>query len=181
MVDYPDNTNDSGLKKTEYSKIYIENNKARDLENGHGKEIKSSQLRANSVEADHPKIMTRKAPSPPTANNTWSGRQNQRRPTINSDTFTSIFNRNSPTRRSVNYDQNGHRLSQSANTSPTKTKLRQEIIMLTADEDDGQILENLQKLINHYSDTPKHRNQKRKDSRTDVGLSKIPMPFAHNI
>lgn len=109
------------------------------------------------------------------------------------------FARNSTTRRSVSassYDQNGRRISQSANTSPTKSSsLRKELLeaVKNTNGDDKQMLDKLQKLLKQYSNlsfesddtlvvTSRQKEEDkrsfrstRKDSRPDV-ISRIPAP-----
>lgn len=150
------------------------------------------------------------ASRPTSINNTWNGRQRASRPGFNSDTFSPpTMTRNSATRRSVsannsNYDSNGRRVTQSANTSPTKTtNLRQEILnaVKNAEDDDRHMLEKVQKLLKQYTSLvsldnnddgttgfiPKLREDEkrvhrspRKDTRSDMA-SRIPAPIAHKI
>lgn len=205
-TDYIDETNDCGLRKTSFSKIFMETDKQqsmqkRDLQIVNNADVKTSRSRSSSIERtttpqyipSSRRIMMGVKNQTGTVNNTWNGRQKQQRLPLNPDLYSPNFTRNSSGRRSVNnlqYDQNGRRLSQSANTSPTKTNLRQELIcVLKSTNNEEMIAREVEKLVKQYSmtnlngeddiDSPKRKNNKRKDSRTDVGISKIPVPLTH--
>lgn len=194
-VDYVEETNDCGLRKTSFSKIYLDNDrKAQNTNNGDQQPKTISRSRSSSIDrtTQHlPSPRRTVTPKPSSINNTWNGRQKQQRTPLNPDLYSPNFNRSSTTRRSFNYDQNGRRLSQSANTSPTKTNLRQELMNVLKNTSNEQLIaREVEKLVKQYGmtslnsddeDCPKRKNNKRKDSRPDVGISKIPMPLSHKI
>ncbi|CAH1163127.1 unnamed protein product [Phaedon cochleariae] len=127
---------------------------------------------------------------------TWSGRPKSSRPSVTMETFVSPFARNSTGRRSVSAIND--RRSSSTNTSPTKSKLKQELLQTVkqADDDDEAIALQVQALLRKYgslsilnhedeeptsspfartSDRVSFRSP-RKDSRPENNLSRIPAP-----
>lgn len=213
-----DETNDCGLRKTSFSKIYTDTDKQsqqfhqlqqlqqqqqkKDVQIVNNADTKTPRSRSSSIEGGGiGNTLTSymdKNQCGKLINNTWNGRQKQQRIPLNPDLYSPNFARNSNTRRSLNkvqYDHNGRRLSQSANTSPTKTNLRQELMsVLKSTNNEILIAREVEKLVKQYSmtslngsddsdvDSPKRKgnnNNKRKDSRTDVGMSKIPVPLTH--
>lgn len=133
-------------------------------------------------------------------NNTWNGRQKAARPSV-ADVFSTPFSRNTATRRSVsvsNYDSNGRRIS-SANTSPTKGRLRQELLKtVKKNEDDLVIAQEVQAILRKFGSlnvlndelgsgpqslvedqTRAGYYSPRKDSRRDNHVSRIPAPVTH--
>lgn len=134
-------------------------------------------------------------------NNTWNGRQKAVRPSV-ADVFSSPFTRNSAGRRSVNvcnYDSNGRRISVSANTSPTKGRLRQELLKTVKKNDDDLVIaQEVQAILRKFGsltvlndDSGPHsllddNNRSgfyspRKDSRRDNHVSRIPAPVTHRV
>lgn len=130
-------------------------------------------------------------------NNTWNGRQKAARPSV-SDVFTSPFSRNTTGRRSVsvsNYDSNGRRICNSANTSPTKGRLRQELLnTVKKNDDDLVIAQEVQAILRKFGsltvlnddgsnglldDNRGGYYSPRKDSRPDNHVSRIPAPVTH--
>ncbi|KAF5285468.1 hypothetical protein FQA39_LY16642 [Lamprigera yunnana] len=132
-IDYEDDTNDAGLRRTQFSHIY----------NDPDKVAKPNKERAKSSPKLIPKFNV----------NTWSGRQKTPRPALNSNTFSPPpFIRNSSTRRSVNVGyEPPRRSSVSASTSPTKTRLKEELLKAVKNNnDDLTIAEQVKKLLKKY-------------------------------
>lgn len=138
-------------------------------------------------------------------NNTWNGRQKGARPSL-ADAFSSspaasAFSRNSAGRRSLavgNYDSNGRRVASSANTSPTKGRLRQELLKtVKKNADDLAIAQEVQAILKKYDslnildDFPSGPSSirseperggyysPRKESRPENHISRIPAPISH--
>lgn len=133
--------------------------------------------------------------------NTWNGPRQKQRPSLTSDTFTKPGKKcNSPNSKpKVSYDQNGRRIANSANSSPTKSPLRQELLKAAEQfNNDAEMLEKLKDLLKQYGpfDYPKDElgdltsawvNQSkpvedkmitpRKDSKPENNVSKIPAPI----
>lgn len=163
-----------------------------------------SFVRSNSSEQEKKSPPTaKKTTAKANVNNTWNGRQKTPRPSV-IDAFSppSGFARNSQTRRSIaatNYTGNGRRASQSANTSPTKGRLRQELLKtVKKNADDLAIAQEVQEILKKYgslnlldndliSGPNSLRNDDdkgaycspRKDSRPDNHVSRIPAPISH--
>lgn len=117
------------------------------------------------------------------------------------DVFSTPFSRNSAGRRSVsvsNYDSNGRRVSASANTSPTKGRLRQELLKtVNKKADDLVIAQEVQAILRKFGslnvlnddlnsgpnslvdDNRSGFYSPRKDSRPDNHVSRIPAPVTH--
>ncbi|XP_060533902.1 GAS2-like protein pickled eggs isoform X2 [Cylas formicarius] len=134
--------------------------------------------------------------------NTWNGRSKSARPSLSSDTFTPPpFQRNSTARRSVSAVSDNRRTSASAHTSPTKSRLKQELLDAVKRADDDQtIAMQVQELLRKYGSlstldneddyaqaptkfvrqTPQRVSYRspRKDSRPENNLSKIPAPVS---
>lgn len=129
-------------------------------------------------------------------NNTWNGRQKAARPSV-VDVFSTPFARNSAGRRSVsvsNYDNNGRRICNSANTSPTKGRLRQELLKTVKKNDDDLVIaQEVQAILRKFGSLTILNDDKnslvddnrggyyspRKDSRPDNHVSRIPAPVTH--
>ncbi|XP_066255859.1 GAS2-like protein pickled eggs [Euwallacea similis] len=133
--------------------------------------------------------------------NTWNGRQRPTRPSITQETYVSPFQRNTNGRRSVSA-LGERRTSASANSSPTKGRLRQELLnaVRKADDDETialQVQELLRKfgslstLDNEADYVPapafsRQNNERmsfrspRKDSRPENNGSRIPAPVIQN-
>lgn len=162
---------------------------------------KKSFSRINGAEAKGGEIQKSPKKTPSQAKkgdskiNTWSGRSRHSRPSIGQDTFVQQFSRNSPVRRSVSGLTD--RRSSSTNTSPTKNKLKQELLQVVSqansDEDVAlqvQILLKKFGSLNTLNDEDKYtsmgpvRNSPermsirspRKDSRPENHISRIPAP-----
>ncbi|CAH2010942.1 unnamed protein product [Acanthoscelides obtectus] len=129
--------------------------------------------------------------------NTWSGRLkttvNSSRHTLTSDTFVSPFQRNATSRRSASAVHYSRR-SSSANSSPTKSRLKQELLQTVKQiDDETAIVEQVQELLKRYkslntlddkefssSNPRKHVPEiysPRKDSRPENHVSRIPAPL----
>lgn len=111
------------------------------------------------------------------------------------------FSRNSAGRRSVsvsNYDSNGRRICNSANTSPTKGRLRQELLKTVKKNDDDLVIaQEVQAILRKYGsltilnddlnsgpnslvdDNRGGYYSPRKDSRPENHGSRIPAPVTH--
>ncbi|CAH1129658.1 unnamed protein product [Ceutorhynchus assimilis] len=132
--------------------------------------------------------------------NTWNGRQRPTRPSVGTDTFVSPFQRNTNARRSVSA-LGERRTSISANSSPTKSKLKQELLNAVKKADDDETIAlQVQELLRKYGSlstldneedyaAPKFTRQNnermsfrspRKDSRPENNLSRIPGPVIQN-
>ncbi|XP_050310516.1 GAS2-like protein pickled eggs [Anthonomus grandis grandis] len=136
---------------------------------------------------------------------TWSGRQRPARPSVNADTFVSPFQRNVNGRRSVSA-VGERRTSLSANSSPTKSRLKQELLNAVKKADDDEVMTlQIKEVLRKYGSvsvldneddytTPTSRQSSpftrqntermssrspRKDSRQDNNLSRIPAPIVH--
>ncbi|CAG9861651.1 unnamed protein product [Phyllotreta striolata] len=161
---------------------------------------RKSSLGFRSNGAD-PKKTAPPAKRPETKINTWSGRPKAQRPAVNPETF-SPFNRNVQVRRSVS--SLNSRRSSSTNTSPTKSssngKLKEELLQVVNQANsDEAIAVKVQALLKKFgslsalSDNeaedagpvslPARMSHERmsfrtprKNSRPDIGLSKIPAP-----
>ncbi|ERL84887.1 hypothetical protein D910_02310, partial [Dendroctonus ponderosae] len=81
-----------------------------------------------------PPITTKKADS---KTNTWNGRQRPVRSSIGPDTYVSPFQRNATGRRSVSA-LGERRTSMSANSSPVKSRLKQELLNAVKKADDDE-------------------------------------------
>lgn len=161
-----------------------------------------SLSRANSSErAEFQKSPKRASPAPKKAEskiNTWNGRPKTSRPSLTMDTFVSPFSRNSTGRRSVSAVND--RRASSANTSPTKSRLKQELIQAVKHaDDDATIAQQVQELLKKYGSLNKlnddverqpnrftrasaermsHRSP-RKDSKPENNISRIPAPVSY--
>ncbi|KAJ8982601.1 hypothetical protein NQ317_005073 [Molorchus minor] len=158
--------------------------------------------RANSTERSTEIHKSPKRQPPPAKKaeskiNTWNGRPKSSRPSLTTDTFVSPFNRNSTARRSVSAVD---RRSSSANTSPTKGRLRHELLQaVKQSEDDETIAIQVQELLKKYGSLSTLNDEKeccaparfarntidrmsyrspRKDSRPDNNVSRIPAPLS---
>ncbi|KAL1502671.1 hypothetical protein ABEB36_007784 [Hypothenemus hampei] len=97
------------------------------------------------------KMPKKVAPSPPpvtvspkkseSKTNTWNGRPKPTRPSMSTDTYVSPFQRNTNGRRSVSA-LGERRTSVSANSSPTKSRLRQELLNAVKKADDDESIAN---------------------------------------
>ncbi|KAK5638757.1 hypothetical protein RI129_013052 [Pyrocoelia pectoralis] len=193
LIDYDDDTNDAGLRRTQFSHIYKENPEKKKL-------VKQTSLekprsRANSKERIQPEMSPKLIQK--SNGNTWSGRQRSARPSLTADTFSPPpLIRNSPTRRSATtiHAPRARRSSLSATTSPTKGKLKDELLeAVKNNNDDISIAEQVKKLLKKYSsltvlDTNNKRSDThdqvtfrspRKDSKPDNMISRIPAPILH--
>ncbi|KAF5285775.1 hypothetical protein FQR65_LT13054 [Abscondita terminalis] len=152
-LDCEDDTNDAGLRRTQFSHIY------------------------NDEKA---------TPPPKEKRGTWSGRQKSQRPSLCADTFSPPpMQRNSPGRRSVNVN----RRPASASTSPTKGRLKDELLKAVKNNnDDLTIAEQVKKLLKKYGsltvldkDDAIVCRSPRKDSKPDNMISRIPAPIPHKV
>ncbi|XP_074030228.1 GAS2-like protein pickled eggs [Leptinotarsa decemlineata] len=160
---------------------------------------KKPSSRTNSAERNKEvQNMAKKAMSqmkkPDSKISTWSGRPRNTRASLAPDTFVSPFARNSTGRRSVSAVD---RRPSSANTSPTKGKLKQDVLQaVQKTNDDEMIAIELQALLKKYgslnmlNDEEDYRGPQfarttqdrmsfrspRKDSRPENNLSRIPAP-----
>ncbi|XP_072381750.1 GAS2-like protein pickled eggs [Diabrotica undecimpunctata] len=162
---------------------------------------RKSYSRSNSSEANiDVQKSPKRTPSQPkkvdSKISTWSGRPKASRASISQDTFQP-FARNSTVRRSVSGLE---RRSSSTNTSPTKSKLRQELLQAVnkADSDEAVALQ-VQMLLKKFGSlntlnddeplslpilptrTSTERmsfRSPRKDSRTDNHMTRIPAPVS---
>ncbi|XP_018565889.1 GAS2-like protein pickled eggs isoform X2 [Anoplophora glabripennis] len=161
-----------------------------------------SLSRANSSErAELQRSPKRGSPGPKKVEskiNTWNGRPKASRPSVTTETFTSPFVRNSTGRRSVSAVN--ERRASSANTSPTKSRLRQELMQAVKHaDDDATIAQQVQELLRKYGslntlnveveqqpsrftrntgDRMSYRSP-RKDSRPENNISRIPAPLSY--
>lgn len=140
------------------------------------------------------------------ANNTWNGPRQKQRPSITSDTFNKPgkkYTTPSPTAKPrASYDQNGRRVVNSTNSSPTKSPLRQELLKAAeCANDDAAMLNKIKDILKQYgpfdykndgneftktwvsNSTKKNSTTEdpkiytsRKDSKPDNNISKIPAP-----
>lgn len=168
-----DDLNDYGLRKTQFSQIYE-------------KPIHEPK------KAEAKPTITERPPASSKQNNinTWNGRQKQTRASLTGDTFTSPFVRGSAGRRSVSAAN--ERRSSSATTSPTKGRLKQELLNAVKKTDsDAAIVQQLQELLKKYGsigedldrggfggrskDERMSFRSPRKDSRPE-NLTRIPAP-----
>lgn len=156
-LDCEEDLNDVGLRKTQYSQKIYENESKTPVasEKSVQEERKLSYRRSNSLEG-------KETPSIPKMNgspykkvvqckvNTWNNSPKRQRSSLTPETFTSSFSRNSATRRSVSavgYD----RKSSSTNTSPTKGRLRQELLKTVKNTDDDALMAmQVQELLKKY-------------------------------
>uniref|UniRef100_A0AAR5PGR6 GAR domain-containing protein n=1 Tax=Dendroctonus ponderosae TaxID=77166 RepID=A0AAR5PGR6_DENPD len=142
-----------------------------------------------------PPITAKKADS---KTNTWNGRQRPVRSSIGPDTYVSPFQRNATGRRSVSA-LGERRTSMSANSSPVKSRLKQELLnAVKKADDDESIAIQVQELLRKYGSlstlnneedySPKFSRQHtermsvrspRKDSKPENNLSRIPAPVMH--
>ncbi|RZC42222.1 GAS2-like protein 2 [Asbolus verrucosus] len=188
QIDGIDDLNDFGLRKTHFSqRIY---------EDGDPKP-KPKSVERNPEPPKAPKSAT---PQPKKSSNrysTWSGRQKQTRPALTLETFSPPMSRNSNIRRSITPQPHERRTS-SASTSPTKGKLKQELInTVSKNNDDAVIVQQVQELLKKYgsltgidcddggggkfsrgADRMSFRSP-RKDTRPDNHLSRIPAPVLY--
>lgn len=167
-LDYEDDTNDAGLRRTQYSHIYNDN-----------------VDKTKPKESTSPKLIVKSKSNV----GTWSGRQKTHRPSLSVDTFSPPpFQRNSPGRRSMNVTSNNRRPA-SASTSPTKGRLKDELLKAVKNNnDDLTIAEQVKKLLKKYGSLTvldKTNNDHtifrspRKDSKPDNMISRIPAPILH--
>ncbi|CAG9820527.1 unnamed protein product [Phaedon cochleariae] len=147
---------------------------------------KSSSRTSSAERAPEVQKSPRKAASqlkkPESKISTWSGRPKSSRPSVTMETFVSPFARNSTGRRSVSAIND--RRSSSTNTSPTKSKLKQELLQTVQ-----ALLRKYGSLsiLNHEDEEPTSSpfartsdrvsfRSPRKDSRPENNLSRIPAP-----
>ncbi|XP_022902840.2 GAS2-like protein pickled eggs isoform X2 [Onthophagus taurus] len=196
-IDDVDDTNDVGLRKTHFSeKIYKDNPDVpkfvKPLTTNHH-QVASPKMpgRSNSIDVIEmtkippvsPRKMSQKNSS---GTGSLNGRQKQSRPSLTSETFTSPFSRASPARRSIATSSPVRKI-QSANTSPTKLNLRQELINAAKhSNDETSMVEEVHKLLkqyvsqnslNEFNDDVVKRST-RKDSRPNLQTSRIPAPVS---
>ncbi|XP_044763199.1 GAS2-like protein pickled eggs [Coccinella septempunctata] len=156
-LDCEEDLNDVGLRKTQYSQKIFENESkpTSTPDKTVLEERKPSYRRSNSLDG-------KETPSTPKLNgspykkvvqckvNTWNNSPKRQRSSLTPETFISPFARNSATRRSVSavgYD----RKSSSTNTSPTKGRLRQELLKAVKNTDDDAIMAmQVQELLKKY-------------------------------
>ncbi|KAJ3650718.1 hypothetical protein Zmor_016800 [Zophobas morio] len=184
-LDGPDDTNDVGLRKTQFSQRIYEDGKPKPKEPPK-KETSPPVTREKSP-------LPKASPKKSDRFGTWSGRQKQTRPSLNLETFSPPLSRNAHTRRSITPSPHERRYS-SASSSPTKGNLKQELINTVYQTDDETVIvEKVQKLLKEYGswtnldvddgnrkfvrggDRMSYRSP-RKDSRPDNNLSRIPAP-----
>lgn len=227
-LDYEDETNDCGLRKTQFSqRIYEENSlessnttprwtssstKPRPITRSNSADVTTNVFqvpvklptskentfvrRSSSTDRADASAAPKSLPAMPkrsgrNINNTWNGRQKGVRPSVIGG--GDVFARNSTARRSVNgggYDANGRRVSHSANTSPTKGRLRQELLKTVKKNDDDLVIaQEVQAILRKYGsltilnddamDDNRFYYSPRKDSRPDNHVSRIPAPVTH--
>lgn len=180
-----------------------------------------SLSRANSSErAELQRSPKRSSPGPKKVEskiNTWNGRPKASRPSVTADTFVSPFVRNSTGKQrcqsiSSSVIQNflgfsgrrsvsavNERRASSANTSPTKSRLRQELIQAVKHaDDDATIAQQVQELLKKYGslstlndvepqpsrftrNTGERMSVRspRKDSKPENNISRIPAPVSY--
>lgn len=213
----PDQTddpyNDSGLRKTTFSDIYQDNPQPKMIR-GRSVDANASRSRSNSMERP-PEIspfkrqsITYRSARPGTTNgkvnNTWNSPRQRQRSSITAETFnkpSKKYSVPSPTPKpKVQYDQNGRRIINSTNSSPTKSPLRQELLKAAEiSNDDAAMLERIKNILKQYgpfdytnkndcedftsvwvNQSKKTEDPKvftpRKDSKPENNLSKIPAP-----
>ncbi|XP_031331212.1 GAS2-like protein pickled eggs [Photinus pyralis] len=188
ILDYEDDTNDAGLRRTQFSHIYKESPEKGKLTKQ--RSLETPRSRASSKERAPPEMIPKLIPKCNV--NTWSGRQKSARPSLTLDTFSPPpLKRNSPTRRSATTIYAPRRSSLSAATSPTKGRLKDELLeAVKNNNDDISIAEQVKKLLKKYSsltvlDTnnkiadPVTTRSPRKDSKPDNMISRIPAPISH--
>ncbi|XP_025837668.1 GAS2-like protein pickled eggs isoform X2 [Agrilus planipennis] len=220
-LDYEDDTNDAGLRKTKFSFIYNSSTpkptqnkpqitKEKSFEHPRSKPVSRSNSNERSSPDHHASPKTTKSNSPTMKKSTskpnistWSGRQKSTRPSLTADTFSSsppisAFNRNIATRRSLCSPASyARRTTQSANTSPTKGKLREELLKtVKSNKDDETIAEQVKILLRKYGsltvldddelivngDEMTIHTSPRKDSKPGYTKhSRIPAPISHKI
>ncbi|XP_019869201.2 GAS2-like protein pickled eggs [Aethina tumida] len=188
-----DDLNDVGLRKTQYSQIY-DNGDAKSpkpVQKPTQKPRERSFVKANSMErSDLKPPPTQKRTSRGSINSTWSGRPKATRASLTGDTFSPPVARSSMGRRSISNE----RQTSSANTSPTKSNLKKELLKaVNKNADEAQIMAQVQAVLKKFGsmnqlpldDEPRlTRNNERmsfrsprKDSRADK--SKIPAPISY--
>lgn len=127
---------------------------------------------------------------------TWNGRGRSSRPSLTTDTYVSPFQRNNNGRRSMSA-VGERRISVSANTSPAKSRLKQELLQTVSKcDNDETMAQEIQELLRKYGSmttldkeesfsTPSFARQTkerksyrspRKDSRPENNHSRIPAP-----
>ncbi|KAJ8934028.1 hypothetical protein NQ314_013625 [Rhamnusium bicolor] len=185
-------------------KTQKENSFTKQKENSFTLQKEKSLSRANSTEGSievhkSPKRQPTPVKKVESKINTWNGRPKTSRPSLTTETYVSPFARNSTGRRSVSA-VNHDRRSTSANTSPTKGRLRQELLQaVKQSEDDAIIAQQVQELLKKYGslntlndeqdfqpskftrntgDRMSYRSP-RKDSRPENNLSRIPAPMSY--
>ncbi|KAL3271612.1 hypothetical protein HHI36_022087 [Cryptolaemus montrouzieri] len=210
-IDCEEDLNEVGLRKTQFSqRIYESEAKPQQTTEKPVQQSKNPMYkRSNSLDGKEMSLMPKSQNSPQkkvvqSKVNTWNFSPKRQRSSLTPETFSSPFTRNSATRRSVSavgYD----RKSSSLNTSPTKGKLRQELIKTVKNtEDDALMALQVQELLKkygslnmldddddqQYKSLPDERSFKRspgrmsfrssrKDSRTDILNSRIPAPISY--
>lgn len=238
-IDYNDDTNDCGLRRTQFSsRMYSENSsdsaqspvkdqpisylrRSASVEKAYAPEkpqnapqkqrsfVRSASTERGAEKSNKSLPPSKKSTNNKNINNTWNGRQKSARPSL-ADAFSngpspSAFSRNSAGRRSLavgNYDSNGRRVvnSNSANTSPTKGRLRQELLKtVKKNADDLAIAQEVQAILKKYdslnilddfSSGPSSIRSEperggyyspRKESRPENHISRIPAPISHRV
>lgn len=177
--------NEVGLRKTQFSQRIYEND---------------DQPKPKAVPKTPPP-QKKSQPAVPSKVNTWNLSPRRQRSSLTPETFQSPFGRHAPTRRSVSAV--GHeRKSSSLHTSPTKGRLRDELIKaVKSTDDDTQMALQVQELLKKYgslnvlngdgdnlTDDNAFRRastarvsfrSSRKDSKGDNSMSRIPAPILH--
>ncbi|KAG5900298.1 hypothetical protein JTB14_000824 [Gonioctena quinquepunctata] len=157
---------------------------------------RASSVERNKEVQNSPRKSISAVKKPESKISTWSGRPRSTRTSLTADTFVSPFARNSTGRRSVSAVD---RRPSSANTSPTKGKLKQELLQAVQQTNDDEVIAlQVQALLKKYgslstlngddfgppaltkntSDRMSFRSP-RKDSRPEI-ISRIPAPVLHS-
>lgn len=143
--------------------------------------------------------------STPKVNNTWNSPRLRQRSSITADTFSRPNKKHSvPSpvpKTKTQYDQNGRRVINSTNSSPTKSPLRQELLKAAeCVNDDSEMLNKIKNILKQYgpfeskkddfedftsvwvNGSNKSSNEElkiftpRKDSKPENNISRIPAP-----
>lgn len=206
--------NETGLRKTTFSDIYNENGEKPKITRGRSIDANITRSRSNSMEKPESspfkrQSITYRSARPGSAmgkvNNTWNSPRVRQRSSITAETFnkpSKKYSVPSPTPKSkIQYDQNGRRIINSTNSSPTKSPLRQELLKAAESlNDDAEMLNKIKNILKQYGpfDCKKDsfedftsawvNNSKkdscedtkvytpRKDSKPENNVSKIPAP-----
>jgi hypothetical protein len=161
----------TGLRKTDFSNHYYDKKSAKkDL----SKIPKSPvAIRRKSIDESNTGLplsrkipqyrSVRKASAASDSMNTWSGRSNKSRPSINADTFDaakpkspSTLARNTPGRSSTKTKSPSSSVNSSPNKSRVTSPLAQQLLQAAnCSKDDTQILEKMKQILSKYSTTKK--------------------------